>query len=175
MTIKNELSMLKFIKPFVPVFDVLFSSLIVGPLVIIYWMSTWTLFDYCITPSDPKISAAISLIIGFGGQFLVIFYQDRVARLLTFEKYKWMNGIASKVYTIVFAQTTINFWRGMWKFIDIYSPEDTVTAVSNIMQNSIILMLCKTFKNSSSTPFVVATDEVERNYKIPTYFKRVVN
>ena len=173
MTIKNELFLLKLFQPIVPVLDVLFSCFIVGPIVIVYWMSTWELYDYYITPDDAKISAAISLTIGLVGQFLLIFYQNEIAKLLTFEKNKWINMLASKVHTLIYAQTTINLWRGMWKFIDMYSPEDTTTAVLNIIQNSTILMLTKTFRNSISAPLVIATDEVERNYKIPIFFKQV--
>lgn len=173
MTIENELFLLKNFQPIVPVLDVLFSCFIVGPIVIIYWMSSWELYDYYLTADDAEISATISLTIGVVGQFLLIFYQDEIAKLLTFEKYKWINMLASKVHTLVYAQTNINLWRGMWKFIDMYSPEDTTTAVLNIIQNSIILMLSKTFRNTISAPLVVATDEVDKSYKIPTYFKRV--
>lgn len=175
MTIRNDILILKLCKPIIPIFDVLFSCVIVGPLVIIYWMSTWKLYDFYVTPDEPEISAAISFIIGFGGQFVIIYYQDELAIILTFENHKWINMIVSKLYTLIYAQTTINLWRGMWKFIDMYSPEDTATACLNIVQNSIILMLSKTYRNSISTPLIVATDGVENNYKIPTYSKRVVN
>lgn len=174
MTIKNELLLLEFFKPIVPLLDILFSSLVVGPLVIIYWMSTWELYDYYISPEDAKISATISLIIGFIGQFVIIFFQDKIAKLLTFGQRKWINELASRLFSLAFAQTTINLWRGAWKFIDIYSPEDAISPVVNIVQNSIILMLSKTIRNSISTPFVVTTDKAETNYKIPTFFKRVV-
>lgn len=177
MTMKCGQLLLKFVTPFSPVLDVLFSCLVVGPLAVIFWMSTWRFYDTYLTPNDSKASAAISLLIGAGGQFLLSYYQGTIEKCLKFKKHSWINinCIMSKVFILVLAQTNISLWRGVWNLVDIYSPVDTFAAVLNVLQYSFILMVTKAFCNSISSPFIVETDEVEGCYRIPTYFKRVVN
>lgn len=171
----NKIKFLNFLKPFAKVFDVLFSLLVVAPLVITYWFSIWKCFDIFISPEDQKISTVISFVIGFSGQFILIYFQKDVAKVLKFEKHKLLNAIASKIYSVLFAATCISLWRGLWKFADFTSPADNYTIIINIIQNSVIMMISKTFKSSVSSPFVVTTDPIENDYKVSTYFKTVVN
>lgn len=172
---QNKILTSKLFRPLVRVADVLFSLVIVGPLVILYWVTTWKICDIYITPDEPKKSALISFAIGFTGQFIFMFYQDAIAKILKFQKYKIVNLIVSKVYALLFAQTCISFWRGIWKFCDMVAPIETIPTLINLAQNVALLMITKTFKNSYSTPFVLATDQMESDYEIPTFFKRVVN
>lgn len=163
----------KFFKPFVHVLDVFFALLVIGPLVIIYWVSTWILFDLFIKPDDPNASAVISFAIGFVGQLFLMFYQDSIAKLLKFNNHKLINWIVSKFYALVFALTSISLWRGMWKFVDINSSNDVFSLAVNVLQNTLILAVTKTLKNSIAPPFIVTTDQVNSDYKITTYFRRV--
>lgn len=172
---QNKLFISAFFHRFLRLFDVLFSSLIVGPLVVIYWVSAWKLSDIFIRPDDPLKSAAISIAIGFTGQFALMFYQDSIAKVLKFEDHKFVNLVVSKVYGLVSAQTCIQFWRGVWMIVDLLSSTDTTTTAMNIVQNLSILVLSKTLKNALAGPFVVTTDKVDGNYAISTYNKRVVN
>lgn len=175
IAMKNKFFIPKPFQPFVQVFDVLFSSIIAGPLVIVYWVSTWKLCDIFIMPDDPTTSAVISLAIGSFGQFFLMFYQGAISELLTFKKRKFVNLMVSKMYALVLAQTCIHYWRGVWAMIDLFSPTDTFVTVMNVVQNCLILMISKTLRNSISVPFVVTTDQVESDYGVSTYFKRVVN
>ena len=166
----------KIFKPLVPFFDAVFSALVVGPLVIVYWVSSWELYNTYLKPDDPLISATISLSIGVGVQFLLIFYQNAIAKVLVFKNNKWFNSIASKLYTTLFTQVIIHLWRGIWKFIDVYTPTNNASLTLNIVQNSMILIASKTLVNLIAPPFLVSTDEdVENNRKLSTYHKREVN
>jgi Fuseless len=172
---QNKVLISAFFRPFLRFFDVLFSSFIVGPLVVIYWATTWKLCDIFITPDDPAKSAVISFVIGFTGELIFMFYQDSIAKILKFENHKFINLVVSKVYALVNAQTCIHFWRGVWKIVDLLSTADTTSMVMNVMQNLVILMLSKTLNNLLASPFVVITDRSNDNYAITTYYKRVVN
>lgn len=165
----------QFFKPFLHVIDVIFALLVIGPLVIIYWVSIWILFDLFIKPDDPNLSAVISFAIGLVGQLFLMFYQDAIEKLLKFKNHKFINLIVSKCYALVFALTSISLWRGMWMFIDINSSNDVFATVVNILQNTLILSASRTLKNSIASPFIVTKDQVENNYKIMTYFRRVVS
>lgn len=162
-------------KPFVRTFDVLFASLIAGPLVVVYWLSTWKLCDSFIRPDNPTISAVISFVIGLCGQLIVMFYQAEIGKLLTFEKLKFVNLMLTKGFALVLALTCILLWRGVWMFLDLISANDNFSMTCNVVLNLVILMVTKTIRNSSSTPFVVTTDQFDNEYQISTYFKRVVS
>lgn len=172
---QNKIIALQFLQPFLRTFDVLFSSFVCAPLVVVYWVTTWKLAEIFISPNDPTLSAVISLLIGFSGQFILMFFQDVIGKLLTFKNRKFINLMLSKLYALVLAQTCINFWRGVWNFVDMTSSSNVKTMALNIVQNSLIMMISKTFKNSISNPFIVATDETECDYSITTYFGRVVS
>lgn len=153
------------------VFNVLLSCFVIAPLVIIYWGSTWKLCDIYIWPSDPTISTAISFVVGVSVQLLVMFFQDSIATLLKFKKCKTLNFIALKIYNFVFAHSCVNFWRGIWSFVDKISHNDVTLMTMNVAQNLSILIILKTTKNVIASPFLVATDQSENCYRATTYFK----
>ena len=165
----------EFFKPFVRVLDVLFSSVVVGPLVVCYWITTWKIFDLFIKPDDPRLSATISFIIGFTGQLIFVFYQNEIRKSFKFENHKFINFVVSKVYILLFAQTCISFWRGVWNFVDIVSSSNTLLLSMNAIQNLLLMVISKTLRNSISAPFVVESDKINEDFTIKTYFKRVVS
>lgn len=164
----------EFFRSFSHLFDILFSLLIVGPLVVIYWVTTWKICDIFIKPEEPQLSATISFVIGFSGQFALVFYQDLITKSLKFKKCKFLNLIVSKLYALFAALTCISFWRGVWKFIDIFSPSDQISIALNVAQNLLILILSKTLKNSLAPPFVLSLDSSAGNYSAGTFFKKKV-
>lgn len=158
------------------VLDILFASVIVAPLVVVFWYTSWTILDYYVFPSDRVISAGISFVIGFCGQFLVMFYQKGLEELCsTSEKRNLLDIIVTKVFALVMAVTSVSLWRGTWIFADLTTPDDNFTIAINITQNTIIMSFSKSFRNSIAALFVVALDQHENNFVIPTYFKRVVS
>ncbi|CRK87623.1 CLUMA_CG001419, isoform A [Clunio marinus] len=92
-----------------------------------------------------------------------------------------MRIIVSKFHALLIATTCISYWRGVWKFLDIAATisetnhDIPITPLFDIAQNSIILMISKTFVNNMSVPFVVMTDQLENSFHIPTIFKRKRN
>lgn len=166
---------LKLIKQFARVLDALFSTVIVAPLVAVYWFTTWTISDAFIFPDDRVKSAVTSFSIGFLGQFFVMFYQVPLAKYLTFKNHKLVNVVVTKVFALVIAQTSICLWRGTWIFADLTSTDNNFTIALNIAQNAMIMILSKSFRNCNAALFVVTLDQSENCFMVPTYFKRVVN
>jgi hypothetical protein len=173
MQSKNFIS--EFFRSFSRLFDVLFSLLIVVPLVVIYWQTAWKISDILFTPEEPLKSATISFVIGFFGQFVLLYYQDLITRCLKFDNCRCINLVFSKVYALFAAQTCIQFWRGIWMFIDALSSGNEIVMVVNLVQNSLILILLKTFKNSLSSPFVMLIDKSDGNYPAGTLFSSKVD
>lgn len=165
--LKQNSSVIKFL-------DINFSFLIVSPLVVIYWFTAWKLSDIYLSPENLTISATISFSIGFIGQFVSMYYQCEFERVGSLVKIKFLQIMITKFYALLFALTSISFWRGMWIFADILSSNDNFELCLDIVQNSLILMLLKAFKNTLSTPFVTMTDEVDNCFNVDTYFNKKV-
>lgn len=167
-------SRLLLLKPFARAIDAVFASVVITPLVVIYWISAWCLCDIFIKPEEPEASAVISFAIGLVGQFVLCFYQSTIAKLLNFEKWRLMDFIASKLYALFAALICINLWRGLWMFADSVSSDDVVSMTRNVVQVLAILILTRTLKNSVASPFVVMTDS-NSDYRVSTYFNTTVS
>lgn len=151
--------------------DISFSSFILLPLVVIFWFTTWKLSEIYLSPGNSTISAAISFAIGFIVQFTTTYFQVEFETLASAVKWKIVRKLISKVYALIFAIANISFWRGMWEFADLLSSDDNLELCFDIVQNCLILMLAKVFRNTISTPFVTLTDEENNCFSVETYFK----
>lgn len=152
--------------------DIAFSCFVLLPLVVIYWFTTWKLSDIYLSPENSTVSAAISFAIGFIGQFVTIYFQVEFETMVCAIKWHLVRKIISKFYALIFAISSISFWRGMWVFADLLSTtNDNTELILDIVQNSLILMLAKVFKNTISTPFIILTDEEINCFSVATYFK----
>lgn len=154
--------------------DIFFASFILLPLVVIYWFTSWELCDIYISPENLTVSAAISFSIGFIGQFISMYYQAVFESLGNFVKMKFLRILIAKFYSLLFALTSISFWRGAWMFADILSSNSNFELWTSLIQNSLILMLLKAFRNTLSSPFVTITDDKENVFSIETHFDRKV-
>ncbi|XP_037049107.1 uncharacterized protein LOC119083486 [Bradysia coprophila] len=156
---------------FVSVFDVLFALIVVAPLVVTFWSTTWMLYDAFILPSDPVVSGFVSWAFGFFGQMILMFHQDAIKRFLNFEKRSFLNIFCLKLYALFLGHTFVSFWRGVWMCVDATSSKDLGVVCSNIVQNIITLMIMKAFRNTLVPPFIVLTDTREQ-YSMRTLLEK---
>lgn len=157
----------------VPIFDVLFALIVVAPLVVTFWSTTWKLYDLFIFPNDPVVSGAVSWSFGFCGQMILLFYQDSLKKILVFEKRNFVNILIIKIYALFLGHTFVSFWRGVWSFVDTTSSKGLGVVILNIVQNIITLMILKTFRNTLVPPFIVLTDQ-EEQYNMRTLLEKYV-
>lgn len=158
----------------VSIFDVIFALIVVAPLVVTFWSTTWKLYDLFILPNAPVASGAISWSFGFCGQMVMMFQQDAIKKLFTFEKHNFVNAVILKVYALFLGHTFVSFWRGVWSFVDATSSKDLGVVVSNIVQNIVTLMILKAFRNTLVPPFIVLTDQQDQ-YNMRTLLEKPVS
>lgn len=158
----------------VSIFDVLFALIVVAPLVVTFWSTTWKLYDLFILPNAPVISGAVSWSFGFCGQMVLMFYQDSMKKLLIFEKRNFVNTLILKIYALFLGHTFVSFWRGVWSFVDATSSKDLGVVILNIVQNIITLMILKAFRNTLVPPFIILTDEQDQ-YNMRTLLQKSVS
>lgn len=154
--------------------DVMFSSLIVAPVVVTYWRGTWNLMNFVIFPSNMLWSAFSSMAIGTIGHFVFYFYQINFTKSFHPDKHRITYMILSRMYTAVYGIVCVNGWRGGWMLIDLYIPKSVATYFAILMISCILLAFCKGLRNIAASPFVISTDHSKDYFTVPTMFKASV-
>lgn len=156
------------------IFDVLFALIVVAPLVVIFWSTTWKLYDLFILPNDPVFSGLISWSFGFCGQMILMFYQESIKNLLNLGKKNFANILILKIYAFILGHTFVSFWRGVWVFVDVTSSKDLGVVILNIVQNIITLMILRAFRNTLVPPFIILSDQQDQ-YNMRTLMEKSVS
>lgn len=157
----------------VSIFDILFALTILAPLVVVFWATSWMLYDLFLFPDDPVISGGISWSFGFCGQFILMYNQEALKKHLILKKWPLFSILILKVYALFLAHTFVSFWRGVWSVVDATSSKQIGVVIMNILQNSLALMFLKVFRNTLVPPFFVAIDHPEQ-YSMKTLLEKNV-
>lgn len=158
----------------VSIFDMLFALIVLAPLVVVFWSTTWKLYDLFIFPNQPAISGAVSWSFGFVGQMVLMFYQDSIKTFFTFKRLTFVNMLLLKIYALLWGHTFVSYWRGIWSFVDDTSSKNLDVVILNIAQNIITLTILRAFRNALVPPFIVLTDRQEQ-YNIRTLLQKYVS
>jgi hypothetical protein len=152
--------------------DISFSLFIITPILVTNWYSLWSILDFLLTSN---IGRVISFVVGVCGQFVILFYQD-----LLLAKTSKSNEIIlvfmSRVFLLISSIVSIFFWRAIWNEYDsILLPDDDNSIVMNIVQNSVILMLCGVYRNCMASPFVLLDDFESISFDNRTILRKCVS
>lgn len=158
---------------FIGILDCFISTLIVGPAVVGYWRSVWVLVGIYIFPENPAVSNIISTILGNVGHLILTFSQGFLSKHIHPSQNKPLFYVFSRLYTAVFAFICVNWWRGPWNLLDIYTGTE-VTSVTAITVISVAaLAATRTLRNVSAAPCSLVLDTPEDYFKVVTMFRVV--
>ncbi|XP_055387284.1 uncharacterized protein LOC129615897 isoform X2 [Condylostylus longicornis] len=152
--------------------DILFSSLIIAPLVISYWRGTWELLGHYIMPHQILFSACLSFFIGLFGHSLFVIGQQFLANALNPDRVRLTYYVISRFYTYVYGSICVNGWRGAWILVDLFTGNTQLWTVA-LVTLIVILLLAGTrgFRNCCATPFALITDYRDGYFEVATMFK----
>merc|ERR1719312_567782 len=100
------------------------SSLVVAPLVVLFWRGTWDLFDELIFPEFPALDAPsnesqkeksglVSFFVGLFIRMILDLAKFHLGEFLN-SKHVIVKKIGGLLYCAVYAIAGILFWRGTW-------------------------------------------------------------
>lgn len=153
--------------------DILFSTLILGPAIVVYWRGTWNLSDLVLKMDNLSISALISLAIGIIGHLVFTIFQKKLDKYCHPDKHRILFLIGSRFYTYVYGMVCVHGWRAGWMLMDLYLTRHVFHIFTITFVSAVILSLIKGIRNISATPFSITTDHSKNYFAIPTYFKTV--
>lgn len=158
---------------FLYISDIIFSSCILAPLIVIYWRGTWNLSDYFLNDNPLMQGAITSLGIGIIGHMFFTILQEKFRKSLDPSKHRFMFYLCSRSYTYFYGIVCVNGWRAGWILLD----EVLVPSVLDIFVvtfiAAIVLALLRGIRNISATPFSIADDGQKEYFTTPTMFKTV--
>ncbi|RZC35421.1 uncharacterized protein BDFB_008748 [Asbolus verrucosus] len=153
------------------ILDVLFSLIIVAPLVVGYWRSVWELMAIYVYPEDVLLSSYISTGIGIVGHLIFMLPQHTFERYLHPDRNRILFYVMSRIYTVCFAFICVNGWRGPWQLLDMYTKNEVLTVLAPTAVGIVALAAMRALRNVSAPPFSVVTDSVKGYFEVLTMFR----
>ena len=102
--------------------DVLFTSIIVNTVVVVFWRGVWTLLDLYLCPDDSKLSALYTLLASNGLAFLCLigrFPVWKIAKNLHTSNKVLLKMIIEEAFLLVAGVLCVCHWRGVWLLQDV--------------------------------------------------------
>ncbi|XP_030746645.1 uncharacterized protein LOC115875357 [Sitophilus oryzae] len=158
----------------ITVLDLLFSAVIVCPCVVSYWRSVWTLMDIYVAPNNKLLSAAISTSIGICGHLFFLLFQKVLENNFHPDKNRILFYLVSRLYTVCFAFTCVNGWRGPWDILTIHTQTDFKSLMVTTAVGLVALISMRALRNVSSPPCVIVNDSVKGYFEVLTMFRVTV-
>lgn len=155
------------------ILDSLISTLIVGPAVIGYWRSVWMLLGIYIFPEDLIISGVISTILGNVGHLIFIFSQHFLKQHFHPSRNKILFFVFSRLYTAVFAFVCVNWWRGPWSLLELYTGTEVISVILITVISVVVLVAMRTLRNVSAAPCAIILDKADGYFEVVTMFRVV--
>lgn len=126
--------------------DITLACLILAPVVVIYWRTTWLLMDFYIYPQHHMTSACISLVVGFASSLLIVLCQrDFMTFLCEFDEL--ISKIIWKMCMYPISVSCVSYWRGVWMVTDLTT---TISLTSLILCHSLSFVLLSVLRTASS-------------------------
>ena len=108
------------------IIDCVVTVPVIDGLLIAYWRAGFNLLDLYLLPQDPKLSAWISIIIGyimFLGLLFLQFPAVSISKKLTSP---WQRLLWKAIYWIIAFIMMVCIWRGTWNTLKLYVPVETL-------------------------------------------------
>lgn len=152
--------------------DALLSTAVITPVVVTYWRITWKLMDVYVVPGHRAWSAVASFAIGFVGLFVFTLYQHRLKTYLKPRKHNTaVYYVMSRGYTVAFAYSCVNSWRGVWEAMDMLTGTGRLALAVSVALGICALACMRTLRNIIAPPIAILTDGYDGYFEVPTLFR----
>lgn len=151
--------------------DAALSTVVITPVVVSYWRITWLLMDLYVLPGHRAWSAATSVAVGFGGQFVFTLIQHRLKSYLKPRTHTVAYYVISRGYTVAFAYSCVNSWRGVWEAMDMVTGNRPPVLAASLALGICTMAFIRTLRNIIAPPIAMLTDDYDGYFEVPTLFR----
>lgn len=153
--------------------DVVFASVVVGPAVVTYWKSTWSLMDLYVLTDQQVSSAAACAAFGLCCDLLLCVFQTQLSEYLRPDRGRLTYYVFSRLYTCLAGVACVGAWRGVWNLLNECTGDSARTLLSTTAAATLSLAALRTLRNICAAPFAVAVDAPQDYFEVPTMFRTV--
>ena len=100
---------------------------VIESLRIAYWRAGFNILDLYLLPKDQKLSAWITIIIGYSMFLVFLFLQFPAVRISKKLTSPWQRLLWKAGYWIVAFIMMVCIWRGIWNALNLYLPVETLS------------------------------------------------
>lgn len=159
---------------FLAFIDIMFTSFILSPAVVIYWRGTWNYMDIVLF-GNGTLSGCLSFAIGLTGHMVATMIQGWLTTKVHPDRHRIAYLLVSRLYTYLYGIVCVNSWRCIFMLLDAQVPSGSTVALCVLTFGALLaLMLFKCLRNCMAPPFTVSTDNSKDYFSVPTRFKKQV-
>jgi len=168
--------------------DFLWSSVVIAPLVVLYWRGSWDLLDDLVYPPEKEGSIKLEdapphsaiqkqmsgLVCYLAGLFIRItldLSKFHVGEFLR-TKSKWIRLSCSWIFNAVYAMAGVSFWRGVWFLMRLDVGVGTLQLLVVLCGSLAVLVFTKVPKSLISSPLAISLDKHEVTFQNGTFFRK---
>jgi len=193
----STMSTLKTKDWFLSLCDFLWSTIVIAPLVVLYWRGSWDLLEDVVFPPNNTTSKGegnlkfvdedateqyseefrkqLSGVVCYIGGLLVRIVLDlakfHVGEFLR-PKSKYVRVTFGRLYNAIYALAGVSFWRGVWFLMKLDVGLGTVQLLVVLIGSLAVLIFTKVPKSLISSPLAICLDQHEITFSNGTFFRK---
>ncbi|CAL8111608.1 unnamed protein product [Orchesella dallaii] len=151
--------------------DLVMVMLLIFPLAIAFWRGVWQLMEYHSVQwgIDPWLSMGV----GYSIPFILHVVQEPLKRTVCLEKMSFpLFYVLSRAILLIHSFGSVNQWRGLWAWMDIFfGVDDPWSAIITMIIGIVFLVVLKTLNNVLAPPLFCFVDESRSIHDCTLRFK----
>jgi hypothetical protein len=151
----------------------LVASLLIFPLLIIFWQAGWNFMDKWLNTSHGEHWTIVVLIYILAQCIFLCIYlnQDHFYDYVRQQKYPFLVRFILQTYTLIISSSYILQWVSMWTICDRYTSQDWRLMLMMSLV-SVLVMICLMGHSCDlvCAPFILSYDSIEYNIRIGSPF-----
>ncbi|XP_006824215.1 uncharacterized protein LOC102808290 [Saccoglossus kowalevskii] len=141
---------------------------LIGPLTIAFWWSTWTIMDVILSSTGKPDTFLISICVGFVVPSLFIPLQSVLIGNIQRRNFAWYT--VPRMYVYILSLAVVSLWRGAWGICEFYIGESKLVYVYVGIISYVILWSTRVSYTGVSSPVTLDLDIEIDYYRIKTRF-----
>jgi len=167
--------------------DFLWSSMVVAPLVVLYWRGSWDLLDDVVYPTQDEgkikledaphpaiqkqLSGLVCYLVGLLVRIILDLSKFHIGEFLN-TKSKYIRLSCSWIFNAVYALAGVSFWRGVWFLMKLDIGVGTIQLLVVLCGSLTVLIFTKIPKSLISSPLAISLDKHEVTFQNGTFFRK---
>lgn len=162
--------------------DLAWSSLVVAPLVVLFWRGTWDILSLWVYPKFSALdsphnaarlekSGLVCFVVGLVLRILLDLVKPFLGEALQ-PKGKIIKHLGRLVFTGLYSVGGVSFWRGTWYLMRLDVGEKTVPLLVVLVGGVAVIIFSKISRTLMSSPLSLCQDSHDATFEVSSFFRK---